>query len=447
MSVATPQALRQRLRDYHRIDEETLVEELIAKARFTHSEQQGIRQRATPLVQTVREQRLKSGGIDAFLTTYDLSSREGVVLMCLAEALLRIPDADTVDRLIRDKIGSTEWQKRLGASHSTFVNAGTWALMLTGQIVNLDTAQRNVSGILKRLVSRTGEPVIRQAVTTAMRILGKQFVMGRNINEALERARGAEKAGYRHSYDMLGEAARTSADALRYFDSYSKAIAAIGDAASGRPPFIAPSISIKLSALHPRYDVASEDRVRRELLPAIKALAVRAKARNIGLTIDAEEAERLELSMGLIEALATDHELIGWNGLGLAIQAYQKRALPLLDWLADVAHRGQRRLLVRLCKGAYWDAEIKIAQERGHSDYPVFTRKVTSDVSYLACARRLFADAQAFYPAFATHNAHTLAAVAEIAISAGGSDEWEYQRLHGMGEELYDQIVGARKWN
>jgi len=447
MSVATPQALRQRLRDYHRIDEETLVEELIAKARFTHSEQQGIRQRATPLVQTVRDQRLKSGGIDAFLTTYDLSSREGVVLMCLAEALLRIPDADTVDRLIRDKIGSTEWQKRLGASHSTFVNAGTWALMLTGQIVNLDTAQRNVSGILKRLVSRTGEPVIRQAVTTAMRILGKQFVMGRNIYEALERARAAEKAGYRHSYDMLGEAARTSADALRYFDSYSKAIAAIGDAASGRPPFIAPSISIKLSALHPRYEVASEDRVRRELLPAIKALAVRAKARNIGLTIDAEEAERLELSMGLIEALATDHELVGWNGLGLAIQAYQKRALPLLDWLADVAHRGQRRLLVRLCKGAYWDAEIKIAQERGHSDYPVFTRKVTSDVSYLACARRLFADPQAFYPAFATHNAHTLAAVAEIAISAGGSDEWEYQRLHGMGEELYDQIVGARKWN
>jgi RHH-type proline utilization regulon transcriptional repressor/proline dehydrogenase/delta 1-pyrroline-5-carboxylate dehydrogenase len=447
MSVATTQELRQRLRDYHRIDEETLAAELVAKARFTPSEQQGIRQRATPLVQTMRERRLKTGGIDAFLTTYDLSSREGVVLMCLAEALLRIPDADTVDRLIRDKIGSTEWQKRLGASHSTFVNAGTWALMLTGQIVNLETAQRNLSGILKRLVSRTGEPVIRQAVTTAMRILGKQFVMGRNIHEALERARSAEKAGYRHSYDMLGEAARTSADALRYFDSYSKAIAAIGDAASGHPPFIAPSISIKLSALHPRYDVASEDRARRELLPAIKALAARAKAKNIGLTIDAEEAERLELSMGLIEALATDHELVGWNGLGLAIQAYQKRALPLLDWLADVAHRGQRRLLVRLCKGAYWDAEIKIAQERGHTDYPVFTRKVTSDVSYLACARRLFADPQAFYPAFATHNAHTLAAVAEIAISAGGSDEWEYQRLHGMGEELYDQIVGARKWN
>ncbi|WP_291991734.1 bifunctional proline dehydrogenase/L-glutamate gamma-semialdehyde dehydrogenase PutA [Candidatus Accumulibacter sp. ACC003] len=443
--MATPQALQQRLRDYHRIDEERIVEELIEAARFTPSEQQGIRQRATPLVQTVRDRRLKTGGIDAFLATYDLSSREGVVLMCLAEALLRIPDAETVDRLIRDKIGSTEWQKRLGASHSTFVNAGTWALMLTGRIVNLDTADRKLGGTLRRLVARTGEPVIRQAVITAMRILGKQFVMGRNIHEALERARGAEKTGYRHSYDMLGESARTSADALRYFDSYSKAIAAIGDSAAGRPPFIAPSISIKLSALHPRYEVANEDRVRRELLPAIKALAVRAKARNIGLTIDAEEAERLEMSLELIEALATDHELVGWNGLGLAVQAYQKRALPVIDWLADIAHRGQRRLLVRLCKGAYWDAEIKMAQERGLSDYPVFTRKVASDVSYLACARRLFADPQAFYPAFATHNAHTLAAVAEIAISAGGSDEWEYQRLHGMGEELYDQIVGKDK--
>jgi RHH-type proline utilization regulon transcriptional repressor/proline dehydrogenase/delta 1-pyrroline-5-carboxylate dehydrogenase len=332
--------------------------------------------------------------------------------MCLAEALLRIPDADTVDRLIRDKIGNTEWEKRLGASHSTFVNAGTWALMLTGRIVNLDNEDRNLSGTLKRLVARAGEPVIRQAVITAMRILGKQFVMGRNIHEALERARSAEKAGYRHSYDMLGESARSSADALRYFESYS------GDRRhrrrrAGRPAFEAPSISIKLSALHPRYEVANEDRVRHELLPAVKALAVRAKARNIGFTIDAEEADRLEMSLDLIEALATDSELAGWNGLGLAVQAYQKRALPVLDWLADLAHRANRRLMVRLCKGAYWDAEIKLAQERGLSDYPVFTRKVSSDLSYLACARRLFADPLAFYPAFATHNAHTLAAVAE----------------------------------
>ena len=446
MSDAHTPLLRQRLREYHRIDEAQVVEELIAMARFTVPEQRGIHERAAPLVQTVRDSRQNTGGIDAFLATYDLSSREGVVLMCLAEALLRIPDAVTVDRLIRDKIGNTEWEKRLGASHSTFVNAGTWALMLTGRIVNLDNEDRNLSGTLKRMVARAGEPVIRQAVITAMRILGKQFVMGRNIHEALDRARSAEKAGYRHSYDMLGESARSSADALRYFESYSKAIRAIGDAAEGRPAFEAPSISIKLSALHPRYEVANEDRVRQELLPAVKELAVRAKARNVGFTIDAEEADRLELSLDLIEALATDRELAGWNGLGLAVQAYQKRALPVIDWLADLAHRANRRLMVRLCKGAYWDAEIKLAQERGLSDYPVFTRKVSSDLSYLACARRLFADPAAFYPAFATHNAHTLAAVAEIAISAGGSDEWEYQRLHGMGEELYDQIVGEDRW-
>ncbi|SBT07681.1 Delta-1-pyrroline-5-carboxylate dehydrogenase [Candidatus Accumulibacter aalborgensis] len=446
MSVVETNALRQRLHDHHHIDEAQVVDELIALARFSHSEQEGIRQRATPLVQAVRDSRLNTSGIDAFLATYDLSSREGVVLMCLAEALLRIPDAETVDRLIRDKIGNTEWEKRLGSSHSTFVNAGTWALMLTGRIVNLDNDDRNLRGTLKRLVARAGEPVIRQAVSTAMRILGKQFVMGRNIDEALDRAHGAEKSGYRHSYDMLGESARTSADALRYFESYSKAIAAIGKAATGRPAFEAPSISIKLSALHPRYEVANEQRVRNELLPAVQALALRAKARNIGFTIDAEEVDRLEISLDLIETLALAPELAGWNGLGLAVQAYQKRALPLIDWLADLAQRADRRLMVRLCKGAYWDAEIKMAQERGLSDYPVFTRKVSSDVSYLACARRLLANPQAFYPAFATHNAHTLAAIAEVAISAGGSDEWEYQRLHGMGEEMYDEVVGDDKW-
>ena len=445
-SHATSELLRQRLRDHYRIDEATVVEQLISLARFSPAEEQGIRERATPLVRTVRESRLKTGGIDAFLATYDLSSREGVVLMCLAEALLRIPDADTVDRLIRDKIGHTEWEKRLGASHSTFVNAGTWALMLTGRIVTLDPDDRRLGGTLKRLVARAGEPVIRQAVIAAMRILGRQFVMGRTIDEALERARGAEKTGYRHSYDMLGESARSSADALRYFESYSQAIAAIGREAGGRPTVEAPSISIKLSALHPRYEVAQQARVRHELLPAVKTLALRAKARNIGFTIDAEEMDRLEMSLDLIEALATAPELAGWDGLGLAVQAYQKRALPVIDWLADLAHRSGRRLMVRLCKGAYWDAEIKAAQERGLRDYPVFTRKVNSDLSYLACARRLFADRAAFYPAFATHNAHTLAAVAELAISAGGHDDWEYQRLHGMGEELYGQIVGDDRW-
>lgn len=445
MNAAKTSALRQALREYYRIDETTIVDELVERARFTPVEQQRILERARPLVQTIRDSRQNSGGIEAFLNTYDLSSREGVVLMCMAEALLRIPDTETVDRLIRDKIGHTDWANRLGASHSTFVNAGTWALMLTGRIVKLENTDKHLGNTLKRLIARVGEPVIRQAVVTAMRILGKQFVMGRTIGEALERARGAEKKGYRHTFDMLGEAARTGADALRYFETYAKAIDAIGGAAGGRPALEAPSVSIKLSALHPRFEVANEARVRRELLPAVKTLALKAKRHGIGFTIDAEEMDRLELSLDLVEALALDQELAGWDGLGLAVQAYQKRALPILDWLADLAHRAHRRFGLRLVKGAYWDAEIKLAQERGLPDYPVFTRKASTDVSYLACARRLFADPAAFYPAFATHNAHTLAAVAELA-SLAGSDEWEFQRLHGMGEELYDEVVGADKW-
>lgn len=443
MNAAKTSALRQALRAYYRIDETTVVNELIARARFTPAQQQRILERARPLVQTIRDARLNSSGIEAFLNTYDLSSREGVVLMCMAEALLRIPDTETVDRLIRDKIGPTDWVHRLGASNSTFVNAGTWALMLTGRIVKLENADKNLGSTLKRLIARVGEPVIRQAIIGAMRILGKQFVMGRNIEEALERARAAEKHGYRHTFDMLGEASRTTADALRYFETYSKAIEAIGAAADGRPALEAPSVSIKLSALHPRYEVNNEERVRHELLPALKTLALKAKRAGIGFTVDAEEMDRLELSLDLFEAMALDPELAGWDGLGLAVQAYQKRALAIIDWLADLAHRAHRRLGVRLVKGAYWDAEIKQTQERGLADYPVFTRKSSTDVSYLACAKRLFADPVAFYPAFATHNAHTLAAIAEI---AGDNPDWEYQRLHGMGEELYDEVVGNDKW-
>ncbi|HET6720202.1 MAG TPA: bifunctional proline dehydrogenase/L-glutamate gamma-semialdehyde dehydrogenase PutA [Rhodocyclaceae bacterium] len=441
-----PAELRRRIHEHLRCDEDQLLDELIAKARFTSAERERISQRAAPLIEKVRAERTQTGGIDAFMNTYDLSSREGIVLMCLAEALLRIPDAETQDLLIKDKIGPAEWEKRLGASHSLFVNASTWGLMLTGRVVKLDNEEQNLGGVLKRLVNRLGEPVIRQAVLTGMKILGKQFVMGRNIGEALERSRDAEKKGYRHSYDMLGESARTTRDAQRYFESYAAAITAIGQAANGRPAHIAPSISIKLSALHPRYEVAQQDRVMSELAPAVKALAQKAKAAGIGFTIDAEEVDRLELSLDLIEFLALDAELAGWNGLGLAVQAYQKRALPVIDWLAELAQRANRRLMVRLVKGAYWDAEIKLAQERGLSDYPVFTRKASTDVSYLACAKRLLADPVAFYPAFATHNAHTLAAIAEIA-TANGREDWEYQRLHGMGEELYDEVVGEQKWN
>ncbi|MEK7737535.1 MAG: bifunctional proline dehydrogenase/L-glutamate gamma-semialdehyde dehydrogenase PutA, partial [Pseudomonadota bacterium] len=452
MSDPKPRAA---IRANGRRDETQLLEELIVRARFTHAERARIAARAGPLVQAVRARRSESGGIDAFLSTYALSSREGIVLMCLAEALLRIPDAPTADLLIKDKLGSAAWDQRLGASHSLFVNASTWALMLTGRLVNLDNADRDLAGTFKRLVARTGEPVIRQAMLAAMRILGQQFVMGRTIEEALQRARDAEAKGYRHTYDMLGESARTARDARRYFESYTAAIAAIGHEASrqeyaGRPSGAAPSISVKLSALHPRYEVAQRARVMRELLPAVQALALQAKSAQIGFTIDAEEADRLELSLDIVEALALDSQLAGWNGLGLAVQAYQKRALPTLDWLAELSRRAPgppRRLMLRLVKGAYWDAEVKLAQERGLSGYPVFTRKVATDVSFLACARRLFADPAAFYPAFATHNAHTLAAIAEIAAAAGAGEDWEYQRLHGMGEELYDEVVGPSKWN
>lgn len=444
--MSTTDSLRSRIHEHLRCDEDALLGRLIELARFTDEQQASIRQRARPLIAAVRSRRTQTGGIDAFMNTYDLSSREGVVLMCLAEALLRIPDAETMDLLIKDKIGPTEWEKRLGASHSLFVNASTWGLMLTGRIVNLDNEEKNLSGVLRRLVARIGEPLIRQSVLTGMKILGKQFVMGRTISEALERARDAEKKGYRHSYDMLGESAHSAQDAIRYFESYTRAIEAIGREADGRSALLAPSISIKLSALHPRYEVAQRWRVSLELAPAVKALALKAKSAGIGFTIDAEEVDRLELSLDIIESLALDPELSGWNGLGLAVQAYQKRALPVIDWLADLAHRAERRLMVRLVKGAYWDAEIKLTQERGLADYPVFTRKASTDVSYLACARRLLADRSAFYPAFATHNAHTLAAVAEMADAAGGNDEWEYQRLHGMGEELYDEVVGADKW-
>ncbi len=398
---------------------------------------------ARQLVETVRRERLGKGGLDALLHEYALSSPEGVALMCLAEALLRIPDSETVDKLIRDKIAAADWRSHLGHSGSLFVNASTWALMLTGRLLRPDN-EGDLVDALRRLVARSSEPVWRQAVTAAMRILAGQFVMGRTIEEALDRARDAERHGYRHSFDMLGEAARTMADAERYHAAYEHAIVAIGHAAAGRPVEAAPGISVKLSALHPRYELAQHDRVTRELLPSLLGLARQARDAGIGFTIDAEEADRLEPMLDIVEALALMPELAGWDGLGLAVQAYQKRALPLIGWLADLGRRANRRLMVRLVKGAYWDTEIKHSQERGLDGYPVFTRKVATDVSYLACARRLFAAGSALYPQFATHNAHTLAAILEL---AGERRDWEFQRLHGMGEALYDEIVGPDKMN
>jgi RHH-type transcriptional regulator, proline utilization regulon repressor / proline dehydrogenase / delta 1-pyrroline-5-carboxylate dehydrogenase len=432
--------LRAAIGDAHRLDEAEADARILAAAALSPEARERIAATARRLVAAVRRERQGKGGLDAFLQEYALSSPEGVALMCLAEALLRIPDAETVDRLIRDTLAAADWQRHLGHSGSLFVNASTWALMLTGRLLRPERAEADLGGALRRVVARSSEPVWRQAVTAAMRILADQFIMGRTIERALERAQSAERHGYRHSFDMLGEAARTMADAGRYRAAYRHAIAAIGRAAAGRPVAEAPGISVKLSALHPRYETAQRARVIDELLPSLRGLAVEARAAGIGFTIDAEEADRLELSLDLVEALALAPALSGWDGLGLAVQAYQKRALPLVDWLADLARRGGRRLMLRLVKGAYWDSEVKRAQERGLDSYPVFTRKVATDVSYLACARRILAAGPAFYPQFATHNAHTLAAVAEL---AGGRTDWEFQRLHGMGEALYGEVVGA----
>jgi len=443
-SLPEPDPLRAAVRAAHLRDETACVEDLLDQVSLSRAARQRIGARAAELVENVRAERIKSGGIDAFMHEYELSSREGVVLMCLAEALLRIPDADTADRLIKDKIGDADWDAHLGRSDSLFVNASTWALMLTGRVVNLDDGAGAAEwrGTLKHLIARSGEPVIRQAVTQAMRILGRQFVMGRTIEEALRRASDSEAEGYRYSYDMLGEAACTMEDAVRYHEAYGAAIRAIGNRSAGSGPIEGPGISVKLSALHPRFEFAQAERVMGELVPRLVDLARQAKDQDIGLCIDSEEADRLELTLDIIEAVAGDPSLKGWDGLGYAIQAYQKRALPVVAWLEDLAGRHGRRLSVRLVKGAYWDTEIKRGQEQGLAGYPVFTRKVSTDVCYLACAARLLAAPDAFYPAFATHNAHTAAAVMEL---AGSEAALEFQRLHGMGEALYDRIVGDAK--
>ncbi|HUB95376.1 MAG TPA: bifunctional proline dehydrogenase/L-glutamate gamma-semialdehyde dehydrogenase PutA [Stellaceae bacterium] len=433
-----PDPLRAAIRAAYREDESQAVARILAAASIAPPLKAGIATAARKLVAEARTRRQGVGGIEMFLSEYRLSSQEGVALLCLAEALLRVPDAATVDRLIRDKLAPADWARHLGHSQSLFVNASTWALMLTGRLVH-DTEAQDWGAVLHRLVARSGEPVVRQAVTAAIRILARQFVMGRTIDEAIARARPAERKHYRHSYDMLGEAARTAPDAARYFARYREAISALAKVTRRGDPRAAPGLSVKLSALHPRYEEGQRARVLAELPPRLLALAEEAMAAGIGLTIDAEEADRLDLSLDLLAGLAAAPALAGWNGLGLAVQAYQKRALPLIDWLAELARRSGRRLMVRLVKGAYWDSEIKRSQERGLSGYPVYTRKLATDVSYLACVKRLFADPEAFFPQFATHNAHTVAAVRVL---AGGSTDFEFQRLHGMGEALYDQIVG-----
>jgi RHH-type transcriptional regulator, proline utilization regulon repressor / proline dehydrogenase / delta 1-pyrroline-5-carboxylate dehydrogenase len=371
-----------------------------------------------------------------FLAEYGLSTEEGISLMCLAEALLRVPDADTMDALIEDKIAPGDWGRHLGKSASSLVNASTWALMLTGKV--LEDTDRGVVGHLRAAVKRLGEPVIRRAVAQAMKEMGRQFVLGEDIAAAMKRAEELEAKGYTYSYDMLGEAARTEGDARRYHLSYSKAITAIAAAARGNDIRANPGISVKLSALHPRYEVAKEARVMAELVPRVRALAGLAKAAGLGFNIDAEEADRLALSCKVIEAVLEDPSLAGWDGFGVVVQAYGRRAGAVIDWLYATATRLDRRIMVRLVKGAYWDAEVKRAQVLGLESFPVFTRKQATDVSYIACAKKLLGMTDRIYPQFATHNAHTVAAVLEL---ADDPMSFEFQRLHGMGERLHDLVL------
>ena len=423
----------------YRIDEAEHVARLLDVAALDDTAARDVEKRAADLVSIVREKATEGGGIDAFMAEYELSSAEGVVLMCLAEALLRIPDAETIDKLIEDKIGGSNWESHLGESKSWFVNASTWGLMVTGRMLRRDDLpERNFRSTLQRMVRRSGEPFIRSAVRRAMRVMGHQFVMGRTIREAIKNARALEKRGYSYSYDMLGEAARTDADAQRYFDDYHNAIVACGEESRDRGPEDAPGVSVKLSALHARYELGHRERVIAELYPRLQQLARLAAKYDINLTIDAEEADRLDLSLELFEMASGDAMLGDWQGLGLALQAYQKRALDVIDWLAAVGRRHNRRIMLRLVKGAYWDTEIKRAQEAGLAVYPVFTRKANTDVSYMACARRILNHSDVFFGQFATHNAHTLAYIRYL---TGERRDFEFQRLHGMGEDLYSEIV------
>ncbi|HEY5263519.1 MAG TPA: bifunctional proline dehydrogenase/L-glutamate gamma-semialdehyde dehydrogenase PutA, partial [Steroidobacteraceae bacterium] len=434
----TLESLRRDMRDHGAWAEDRAVTRLLHALELTGGARHRAVATAMALVEGARARRDERPFLDAFLQEFGLSNQEGIALMCIAEALLRIPDDATADRLIAEKLATGDWSSHAGKSESLFVNASTWGLMLTGGILELDpTIKTDTGGWMRKFTRKAGEPLVRLAVRRAMRIIGGEFVVGRTIEEALARsARETDVALC--SFDMLGEGARTQADAQRYLKSYEHAIDVIGAAAAGRPAQEASSISIKLSALEPRYSLLQHERVMRRLVPLALALARRAAKAGIQLTIDAEEADRLDLSLDVIEALAKDAVTRDWPGLGLAVQAYGKRALDVIDWVAATARQQGRRMTARLVKGAYWDSEIKRGQERGLDGYPVYTRKLTTDVSYLACAGRLFKNADVIYPQFATHNAHSIASVLEL---APADADYEFQRLHGMGRLLYAEAA------
>lgn len=437
---------RDEIAAHYLMDEGRLVGGLVERAVFTDDERRRTADHARRLVAAARNGEGRQAGVEAFLREYGLSSEEGVILMCLAEALLRIPDTETADKFIAEKIAGGHWERHLGHSESLFVNASTWGLMLTGRLVKvLDTRASNPWESIKKLVARTGEPLVRQAIRQAVKLLGDQFVLGRSIKEAISEAQAYEARGYRFSYDMLGEAAKTAKDAERYFDRYMSAIDAVGASVGSLPQahldqlMRRPSLSIKLSALHPRFEPGKEAQIAAELVPRALALVKAAEARGLALTIDAEEQDRLEPTLLVFQRAFLDPAIRNWHGLGLAVQAYGRRAVPVVRWLRRLSEQTGKRVPVRLVKGAYWDTEIKLAQERGLSDYPVFTRKLNTDVSFLACVRLILSEPDAFYGQFATHNAHTVAA----AMVAAGQTSFEFQRLFGMGEALYDEVTAA----
>lgn len=428
-----------RLNDSYRLSETLLIPNLIAAAEVTAEHQQAIQDKTRLLIEAVRKKKLKAISVENFLQTYDLSSEEGLALMCMAEALLRIPDEQTQIELIRDKLGAVKWSENIGKVGNFTMNIATLGLATSDILLRWGLDSKGFVGALGSLSRKMSEPVIRQAVNQSMKLLGQQFVMGETIGDALKRAEIAEANGYRHSYDMLGEGAKTATDATRYYQAYHQAISEIAAHRRDGDIFQQPSISVKLSALHPRYELLQKDRVVAELYPRLLELCCHAKDHGIALTIDAEESDRLELSLEIIERLCQESTLTNWDGLGMAVQAYQRRAVIVIDWIIKIAQKYQRRLCVRLVKGAYWDSEIKKCQEKGLTDYPVFTRKVFTDLSYLVCARQMLRHAKEIYPQFATHNAYTASAI--MAMAKEYDADFEFQRLHGMGEALYDQIV------
>ena len=443
-SILPQSVLRSAITAAYRRPEQEVVPMLLEQARLSAPLAEATNKLAAGIAEKLRNQKSaggRAGIVQGLLQEFSLSSQEGVALMCLAEALLRIPDKGTRDALIRDKISTGNWQPHLGNSPSLFVNAATWGLLLTGKLVSTHN-ESGLTSSLTRIIGKSGEPMIRKGVDMAMRLMGEQFVTGETIAEALANASRFESKGFRYSYDMLGEAALTEHDAQKYLASYEQAIHSIGKASHGRGIYEGPGISIKLSALHPRYSRAQYERVMDELYPRLLSLTLLAKQYDIGLNIDAEEADRLELSLDLLERLCFEPALAGWNGIGFVIQAYQKRCPYVIDYVIDLAKRSRHRLMIRLVKGAYWDSEIKRAQVEGLEGYPVYTRKVYTDVSYVACARKLLAVPEAIYPQFATHNAHTLSAIYHIAGQNYYPGQYEFQCLHGMGEPLYEQVVG-----